>query len=83
MVFAEGWEKVNNAMDVDPVIAAVGPGWVDWMPSALERLSGAPNTITHGDYRADNILFDEEGNVVLLDFQLTGRGRRATTSPTS
>ena len=22
MVFAEGWEKVNNAMDVDPVIAA-------------------------------------------------------------
>ena len=74
MVFAEGWEKVNNAMDVDPVIAAVGPGWVDWMPSALERLSGAPNTITHGDYRADNILFDDEGNVVLLDFQLTGRG---------
>ena len=74
MVFAEGWEKVNNAMDVDPVIASVGPGWVDWMPSALERLSGAPNTITHGDYRADNILFDDEGNVVLLDFQLTGRG---------
>ena len=74
MVFAEGWEKVNNEMNVDPVISRVGPGWSDWMPSALERLSGAPNTIAHGDYRADNILFDDDGNVVLLDFQLTGRG---------
>ncbi|MEM8707732.1 MAG: phosphotransferase [Actinomycetota bacterium] len=74
MVFAEGWEKVNAEMNVDPVIGAVGPGWTDWMPTALERLSGAPNTIAHGDYRADNILFDDDGNVVLLDFQLTGRG---------
>ena len=61
-------------MDVDPVIASVGPGWSDWMPGALAGLAGAPNTVIHGDYRADNILFDADGNVVLLDFQLTGRG---------
>ena len=74
MVFAEGWEKVNAAMTVDPVITAVGPGWSDWMPGALAGLAAAPNTVIHGDYRADNILFDADGNVVLLDFQLTGRG---------
>jgi hypothetical protein len=74
MVFAEGWEKVNAQMTVDPVIGAVGPGWADWMPGALATLAGAPNTVIHGDYRADNILFDADDNVVLLDFQLTGRG---------
>ena len=74
MVFAEGWEKVNAEMNVDPVIAAVGPGWTDWMPGALAGLADAPNTVIHGDYRADNILFDDDDNVVLLDFQLTGRG---------
>ncbi|MEM9202632.1 MAG: phosphotransferase [Actinomycetota bacterium] len=74
MVFAEGWEKVNAAMTVDPVIAKVGPGWSDWMPGALASLAGAPNTVIHGDYRADNILFDDDNGVVLLDFQLTGRG---------
>ena len=30
--------------------------------------------MTHGDYRADNIFFDDDGGVVLLDFQLTGLG---------
>ncbi len=74
MVFAEGWEKVNAEMTIDPVISAVGPGWADWMPGTLAGLAGEPNTLIHGDYRADNILFDADGNVVLLDFQLTGRG---------
>ena len=74
MVFAEGWDKINAAMTVHPVIGAVGPGWSDWMPTALAGLAGAPNTVIHGDYRADNILFDADDNVVLLDFQLTGRG---------
>ena len=74
MVFAEGWDKVNNEMTIDPVISRVGPGWSEWMPGALAGLAAAPNTVIHGDYRADNILFDDDDNVVLLDFQLTGRG---------
>lgn len=74
MVFAEGWEKVNAEMTVDPVIGAVGPGWTEWMPGALAGLAAAPSTVVHGDYRADNILFAADDTVVLLDFQLTGRG---------
>lgn len=74
MVFAEGWEKVNREMTVAPEILAVGPAWTDKLEWMLSSLSGAPNTITHGDYRADNILFADDGSVVLLDFQLTGRG---------
>ncbi len=74
MVFAEGWEKVTAEMTVDPVIQAVGPSWSSWMPDTLQRLAASPNTVLHGDYRADNILFDQDGSVVLLDFQLLGRG---------
>lgn len=74
MVFAEGWEKVNREMTLAPEILAVGPAWTDRLGSLLTSLAGAPNTITHGDYRADNILFADDGGVVLLDFQLTGRG---------
>lgn len=74
MVFAEGWEKVTANMTVDPAISRVGPAWIDRMPGLLAALAAGPNTITHGDYRADNILFADDGSVVLLDFQLTGRG---------
>lgn len=74
LVFAEGWEKVTGAMTVDPSILRVGPSWTERMPSLLQSLAAAPNTIAHGDYRADNILFADDGSVVLLDFQLTGRG---------
>jgi aminoglycoside phosphotransferase (APT) family kinase protein len=33
--------------------------------------------LTHGDYRADNILFQPDGAPVLLDFQLIGSGSGA------
>ena len=77
LVFAEGWEKINREMVVNPVIRNVGAGWSDWMPGALGRLAGQPHTLLHGDYRADNILFDADDQVALLDFQLIGRGTAA------
>jgi aminoglycoside phosphotransferase (APT) family kinase protein len=40
-------------------------------------LAAAPNTLVHGDYRADNILFDPQGEIALLDFQLIGSGSGA------
>jgi len=40
----------------------------------LADLSSGPNTMVHGDFRADNILFDADGSIVLLDFQLIGSG---------
>lgn len=74
VVFAEGWEKVNSLMDVDPAIGRVAPRWAEAMPSMLAALSTSPTTVVHGDYRADNIFFDTDGKAVLLDFQLTGLG---------
>lgn len=74
VVFAEGWEKISNSMDVHPAIDRVAPRWVDALPSLLTALSTSPTTVCHGDYRADNIFFDADGAPVLLDFQLTGLG---------
>ena len=74
MAFAEGWEKLQAGMDITPAIGAVARRWTEEMPSMLNRLCTEPTTVIHGDYRADNIFFDEDGGVVLLDFQLTGMG---------
>lgn len=77
LVFAEGWAKVNATMPVQSSIAAVGPAFGEALPGLLTTLAEAPTTLTHGDYRADNILFDADGSVALLDFQLTGVGSGA------
>lgn len=77
MVFAEGWAKVTNGMNVSDAVLAAGPRWTEAMPRLLAELAEAPATLTHGDYRADNILFTNDDRVALIDFQLTGTGRGA------
>lgn len=72
VVFAEGWEKIQAEMEVSPTIADVAPRWIAKLNDMLDGLATAPTTVVHGDYRADNIFFDADGKVVLLDFQLTG-----------
>lgn len=57
---------------VPPGIAAIGTTWsakVQWM---LDNLM-APATLCHGDYRADNLMFDGDKPVV-IDFQIVGKG---------
>ena len=76
-VFAEGWEKITSSMAVSPEVAAVGPAWAEAMPGLLAHLGSGPKTVCHGDYRADNMAFDAEGALTLLDFQLTGAGSAA------
>ena len=77
MVFGEGWEKVTGAMDVQPAILDVGPRFGDAIAGLLQDLNEAPRTMTHGDYRADNILVGDDGHIALLDFQLIGSGSGA------
>jgi aminoglycoside phosphotransferase (APT) family kinase protein len=74
LVFAEGWDKVQAEMDVHPTIADVASRWLPKLDEMLDKLSTPPTTVLHGDYRADNIFFDSDGKVVLLDFQITGLG---------
>ncbi|RMH79101.1 MAG: hypothetical protein D6683_06780 [Actinomyces sp.] len=76
-VFAEGWEKVTTGLDLAPEVLTVGPRWTDLLPGLLDRLASGPTTVAHGDYRADNIFFADDGSVALLDFQLIGAGRAA------
>jgi hypothetical protein len=77
MVFGEGWEKVTSGMDVLPSILEVGPRFSAAIPGLLTDLCSQANTLSHGDYRADNILFADDGSIALLDFQLIGSGSGA------
>ncbi len=77
MVFDEGWQKITSEMEVAQEIRDIAPGWSAAMPRLLTDLSSGTNTMVHGDYRGDNILFNEDGSVVLLDFQLIGTGTGA------
>ena len=77
LVFGEGWQKMVGEMEVAPSIAAIGPRFSDAIAGLLHDLSQPPTTMLHGDYRADNILFDADGAPVLLDFQLIGTGSGA------
>lgn len=72
LVFAEGWEKVQAEMEVLPTIADVAPRYVEKLPDMLKALSTAPTTVVHGDYRGDNMMFDDNGDLIMLDFQITG-----------
>ncbi len=76
-VFAEGWEKIKGVMEIAEPIRAVGPTWPQRLPALLASLDGTNTTLLHGDYRADNMLFDSNDAIVMLDFQLIGRGSAA------
>lgn len=75
MVFGEGWEKMQAELTIPESIAEVGPRWVDAMPGLLDHLAQEPTTMCHGDWRADNLLFEPDGSVAALDFQLIGTAR--------
>jgi len=77
IVFAEGWAKLEAEGTLPPAITRVGPGWSNVFAGLLQDIVGGATTMVHGDYRADNILFTEEGEVALLDFQLIGTGSGA------
>jgi hypothetical protein len=77
LVFGEGWEKLTQELEVPASILAVGPRWVAAMPRLLDGLAEEPTTMTHGDFRADNLFFEADGSVAAVDFQLIGTGRAA------
>ena len=72
-VFSDGWAKVRAAMSVPRVVETVADGWVQALPEMLGSQAMTASTLVHGDYRADNMFFDDDGRVVLLDFQVIGQ----------
>ena len=71
--FGGYWEPFVEFLgdELRPEIKAVG----DWLPGAARYLlsvpEGHPLTITHGDYRLDNLFFDDDRTVTALDWQIT------------
>ncbi len=74
--FATYWNAFVEFMgdDLAPDVKAVG----DWVPGVTRDLLSVPEgraiTVLHGDYRLDNLFFDDSRNVTALDWQLVTKG---------
>ena len=75
-LFEEGWAKLNashHCVPPDP-LQPVGPEFGGAVAAMLASLSEGPLTLLHGDYRSDNMMFDADDQLMLMDFQLIGVG---------
>jgi hypothetical protein len=65
---------------VDSDIAAKAHRMIDGYEAACARLAEAPNSLVHGDFRLDNLLFTSDSGptkALTLDWQLASRGSGA------
>ena len=81
LVFAEGWEKCTKEIKMPDAIMQVGPKFGENVAPLLASLAKGPNTLAHGDYRADNMLFAANDELVVLDFRSEERrvGKECTS----
>ena len=77
--FAGSWAPIQEicAGLVTPEVKALGDRFVDLIPQLMSRLSEPPWTLSHGDYRLDNMFFPDDPSrpFVLVDWQLYDRSR--------
>jgi len=75
---AGGWEPCQRHKPdlLDDDLIAFGNDWVELLPAMQQQLTTAP-TMIHADWRADNMFFDDQGELVMVDFQLIGVGNGA------
>ena len=76
-VFAEGWEKVNKELNLSPAIKKVGEKFAPAIGGLMAGLMDGVTTLAHGDFRADNMMFNSKNEFILYDFQLIGTGSGA------
>lgn len=74
MLWTGGWPNVEQHAGhlLPDNVRDIGAIWADKVPWMLQTLT-APTTMIHGDFRADNIMFDGQEPAV-IDFQLIGTG---------
>jgi hypothetical protein len=78
-LFDEGWAKLNasaHCVPPDP-LQPVGPKFAGAIEGLLQTLSDGPLTLLHGDYRTDNMMFDADDDLIVMDFQLISVGSAA------
>jgi hypothetical protein len=77
--FVGAWEPVQQICDglVSPNVKQLGDRFADLIPGLMARLSEPPWTLSHGDYRLDNMFFSDDPArpLVLVDWQLYDRSR--------
>lgn len=57
-----------------PEMEALADAYTAANPGLLDKLAAMPNTLMHFDFRADNLFFDEDGSVVVIDWQAISQG---------
>ena len=74
MLWTQGWPNVEKYAGhlLPDSVRGIGDIWAAKVPWMLDNLM-APLTLMHGDYRADNMMFDGD-EPVLIDFQIVGTG---------
>ena len=57
-----------------PEMDALADAYTAANPSLLAAFGRMPTTLVHFDFRADNLFFDSDGSVVVIDWQAISRG---------
>lgn len=75
--FEQSWAPVQELFGerMPEKIVALGDRFPGLLAELTARLSEAPFTLSHGDFRLDNIFFNDDGDLALCDWQLVDRSR--------
>ena len=75
LVFEGGWERAKAVASdlLSDDLISFGDRFGSLVPFFVDSIDGA-STLIHGDWRADNLLVDNDGGLVALDFQIVGTG---------
>jgi aminoglycoside phosphotransferase (APT) family kinase protein len=77
--FVGAWDPVQEICEglVTPNVKRLGDRFAELIPGLMARLSEPPWTLSHGDYRLDNMFFsdDPQRPLVVVDWQLYDRSR--------
>lgn len=73
-LFTYVWELRRDALVelLPPSAVAISDRYAELQPRMIDALA-TPTCITHGELRADNLLFDAKGEPVFIDFQAVGQ----------
>jgi hypothetical protein len=79
---AEAWPIFRPFLDgrASPALIGVGERMASTIDRQMADIAKAPRTLCHGDFRADNLMFDERGGptaLATIDWQLSLQARGA------
>ncbi len=68
-----GFKEVFGSA-VLPEMMPAADAYTAAQPGLLDALAAMPHTLVHFDYRADNLFFEPDGTVVVIDWQSISKG---------